>query len=275
MSAIHPTAVIHPKAEVDGSVEVGPYAIVDAEARIAAGCRIGPHCHIMGKTVLGADNRLHAGCVLGDEPQDLTYDGAATGLVIGKGNRFREHVTVHRGTREGSVTEIGDDNYFMANSHVAHNCRIGNRVILVNGVLLGGHVEVEDRAFLGGGAVVHQFCRIGTLAILRGLARISKDVPPYCMAVENNELVGLNSVGLKRAGFSAAQRSRLKETYATLFLGGFNMTQALADLEKSEMTAEMHHLVQFIRNSRRGTCVARKKPTDLGEAGGASRGVSE
>ncbi len=262
---IHPTAIIHPKTELDSSVKIGPYTVVDEGVKMAGGCRIGPHCHITGNTTLGADTIVHAGCVLGDSPQDLAYNGAATRLVIGKGNRFREHVTIHRGTREGTATEIGDGNYFMANSHVAHNCRIGNHVIVVNGVLLGGYVEIEDRAFLGGGAVVHQFCRVGTLAILRGLARISKDVPPYCMAVENNELVGLNSIGLKRSGMSAAQRSKLKEAYATLFLNRLNVTQALADLEKSDMTAEVHHLVQFIRNSKRGSCTARKKPTDLGE----------
>jgi len=137
--------------------------------------------------------------------------------------------------------------------------------VIVNAVLLGGYVEVEDRAFLGGGAVVHQFCRVGTLAMLRGLSRISKDVPPYCIAVENNELVGLNAVGLKRAGFSMRQRSRLKEAYATLFLGGLNTSQALDRLEKGKMTAEVHHMIKFIRNSKRGACAARKKPTDLGE----------
>ena len=265
MSYIHPSAVIDSKAEIAESVEIGPYTVIGAHVKIGAGCRIGPHCHLIGHTILGADNIVHAGCVLGDDPQDLAYQGVATRLVIGQRNRFREHVTAHRGTKEGSATEIGNDNYLMAHCHVAHNCRVGNHVILVNGVLLGGYVEVEDRAFLGGGAVVHQFCRVGTLAILRGLARISKDVPPYCMAVENNELVGLNSVGLKRAGFSLEQRAKLKEAYAILFLGGLNITQALANLEKDAMTPEVRHLMQFIRNSKRGTGAARKKPTDLGE----------
>ncbi len=264
MSVIHSTAIVNPKAKLDSSVEVGPYTVVEAGVQMGSGCRIGSHCHLIGNTVFGADNIVHTGCVLGDDPQDLAYKGVPTRLVIGKGNHFREHVTVHRGTKEGSATEIGDGNYFMAHCHVAHNCRIGNHVIMVNSVLLGGHVELEDRAFLGGGAVVHQFCRIGTLAILRGLARISKDVPPYCMAVENNELVGLNSIGLKRAGFSAVQRTKLKEAYSALFLSGLNITQALARLEKNTMTAEIHHLAEFIRNSKRGTCTARKKPTDLG-----------
>ena len=265
MSLIHPTAIIHPKAELAESVEVGPWSVVDGGVKISTGCRVGPHCYLTGDTTLGPDNILHAGCVLGDAPQDLAYKNAPTRLVIGNGNRFREHVTVHRGTREGTATEIGNDNYLMAHCHVAHNCRIGNHTIIVNAVLLGGYVEVEDRAFLGGGAVVHQFCRVGTLAMLRGLSRISKDVPPYCMAVENNELVGLNAIGLKRTGFSTEQRSRLKEAYATLFLSGLNTSQALESLAKGPATAEIHHLVEFIRNSKRGTCAARKKPTDLGE----------
>lgn len=266
MALIHPTAVVGSQAELDGTVQVGACTVIEDGVRLGPRCRIGPHCHLLGNTTLGADNVVHAGCVLGGDPQDLAYTGAVTRLAIGSGNRFREHVTVHRGTREGTATEIGDGNYFMAQSHVAHNCRIGNHVIMVNAVLLGGYVEVEDRAFLGGGAVVHQFCRVGTLAILRGLARISKDVPPYCMAVENNELVGLNSVGIKRAGFSVEQRNKLKDAYATLFLNGLNITQALASLEQNPLTPELDHLAGFIRSSKRGICAARKKPTDLGEA---------
>ncbi len=265
MSSIHPTAVLDSTARLHESVAVGPHTVVEPGVRIGAGCRIGPNCHLQSGTTMGEDNIVHAGCVLGGPPQDLSYKGAVTALVIGKGNHFREHVTVHRGTREGTATEIGNDNYFMVNAHVAHNCRIGDHVIMANAVLLGGYVDVEDRAFLGGGAVVHQFCRVGALAILRGLARISKDVPPYCMAVENNELVGLNSIGMKRAGFSAEQRTQLKQAYATLFLNGLNVTQALEALEKKPMPLEVQRLAQFIRDSKRGICAARKRPTDLGE----------
>jgi len=262
---IHPTAIIHFDAKIDSSAEIGPYAIIEQGVQVGARCKVGPHVHLLGKTELGEANVIHAGCVIGGSPQDLAYSGASTKLKIGKGNVFREHVTIHRGTKEGTSTEIGDGNYFMANSHVAHNCKLGSHIIVVNAVLLGGYVEVEDRAFLGGGAVVHQFCRIGTLSILRGLSRISKDVPPYCMAVENNELVGLNAVGLKRVGLSLEQRSKLKEAYATLFTNGLNTTQALQKLEKDEMSLEVSHLVRFIRHSKRGSCASRKKPTDLGE----------
>lgn len=267
MSHIHPTAVIDPKAEIAELVEIGPYTVVDGQVKIGKGCKIGPHCHLIGDTTLGEHTILHAGCVVGDTPQDLAYKGAPTRVVIGKHNRIREHVTIHRGTKEGTATTIGDHNYLMAHCHVAHNCQIGSRTIIVNGVLLGGWVLVEDGALLGGGAVVHQFCRVGTLVILRGLARISKDVPPYCMAVENNELVGLNSVGLKRAGFSLEQRTQLKEAYRSLFSRGLNISQALGHLDKATKSAEVHHLVEFIRASKRGICMARKKPTDLGENG--------
>jgi UDP-N-acetylglucosamine acyltransferase len=264
-SHIHPTAIIDPKAEIAEGVEIGPYAVVDAHVKIGKGCKIGPHCHLTGDTTLGEHNNLHAGCVVGDMPQDTSYRGAPTRVIIGQHNRIREHVTIHRGTKEGTTTVIGDHNYLMAHCHVAHNCQIANRTIVVNGVLLGGWVHVEDGAFLGGGAVVHQYCRVGTLVILRGLARISKDVPPYCMAVENNELVGLNVVGLKRAGLSLEQRSRLKEAYASLFSSGLNISQALDQLDRESKSAEVHHLVEFIRASKRGICNARKKPTDLGE----------
>jgi UDP-N-acetylglucosamine acyltransferase len=265
MSQIHSTAVIHPTAVLDSSVSVGPYSVIEAEVRIGKGSRIGPHCHILERTVLGSDNVVHAGCVLGDAPQDLSYKGAATRLVIGDRNIIREHITMHRGTKDGTETVVGNDGFFMANCHVAHNCRIGNHVIVVNGVLLGGYVEVEDRAFIGGGAVVHQYCRIGGLSIIRGLSRISKDVPPYCMTVENNELSGLNSVGLKRAGFSLQTRSSLKEAYRVLFHGKLNRAQAIESLEKNELVPEVSHLVNFIKNSKRGTSTARKSPTDLGE----------
>lgn len=261
MPNIHPTAVVAPGAELHDTAVIGPHAVIEDRVVLGAGCRIGPHCHLLGDTSLGEDNRLHAGVVLGDIPQDLSWRDAPAGLRIGRGNTFREHVTIHRGARENTFTEIGDDNYFMAHCHVGHNSRVGNHAILANAVLLGGYVEIQDRAFLGGGAVVHQFCRIGALAILRGLARISKDVPPCCMAVENNELVGLNAIGMKRAGFSAEQRNALKKAYVALFLSNRNLSQALAAMETEPRTPDVERLLQFIRDSHRGVCRARKRPT--------------
>ena len=261
MASIHPTAIIDSRAEIHETARIGPFTVIEEGVVVGPRCRIGPHCHLIGETVLAEDNRLHAGVVLGDSPQDLSYRDAPTGLRVGRGNTFREHVTVHRGAKEGTFTEIGDDNYLMANCHVPHNCRIGNHVIIANGVLMGGYAEIEDHAFLGGGAVVHQFCRVGTLAILRGLARISKDVPPYCMAVENNELVGLNTIGMKRAGFSVEQRTALKKAYAALFLSDQNLSQAMESLEQAPQTAEVGQLVRFLHESRRGSCRARHKPS--------------
>ncbi len=262
---IHPTAVIHPSAQLGADVRVGPYTVIDEHVRIGTRCVIGPHCHLTGHTTLGEENEVHAGCVLGGTPQDLAYRGAVSHLTLGHRNKIREHVTIHRGTTEGSATIIGDDNFLMAHCHVGHNCTLGNHVIVVNGVLLGGYVEVQDRAFLGGGAVVHQHCRIGTLAMIRGLSRISKDVPPFCMAVENNELVGLNAVGLKRSGFAPDQRSNLKGAYSILFMQGLNLTQGIEAVQKKALTSEVHLLLDFIQKSKRGIGRPRSKPTDLGE----------
>ncbi len=257
--------MIHHEAEVHETAMVGPYSVIDEGVRVGAGCRIGPHCHLTGNMTIGEENDIHAGCVLGDAPQDLSYKNAQTFLVIGNRNRIREHVTIHRGTAEGSETRIGDHNFLMAHCHVGHNCLLGNHVILANAVLLGGHVEIEDFAFVGGGAVVHQHCRIGTRSMIRGLSRISKDVAPYCMTVENNELVGLNSVGLKRSDISLEHRSKLKAAYATLFHGGLNLSQGMKQLRENELIYEVNHLLDFIQKSKRGIGFPRKKPTDLGE----------
>jgi UDP-N-acetylglucosamine acyltransferase len=264
MPAIHPTAVVHPEAEIDSSVDIGPYTVIDEGVTIGPETKIGPHCYITGRTTIGKKNRIHAGCILGDEPQDLAYSGVPTSLVIGDSNIIREHVTIHRGTKEGTSTVLGNENFLLANCHVAHNCQVGNQVIIVNAVLLGGYVEVQDRAFLGGGAVVHQFCRVGELSILRGLARISKDVPPFCMAVENNELVGLNLVGLRRAHLGVEQRDQLKSAYKKIFHSGLNVTQALGEV-KGIASGEVQRLVEFIETSKRGICTARHQPTELGE----------
>ena len=163
---IHPTAIIHPKARVDSSVRVGPYAIIDEGVQIGAGCIIGPHVYLTGQTVIGEKNQFFACCVIGEAPQDLKYSGEPTGVRIGSRNVFREHVTVHRANKPGEETILGSGNFLMANSHAAHNCRLGNSVILANGAALGGYVRVDDGAFISGNSVVHQFCRIGTLAMM-------------------------------------------------------------------------------------------------------------
>lgn len=251
---IHPTAVIHPKAQIDPSAEIKPYAVIDEHVSLGANCGVGPHVYLTGHTVIGSGNIFHAGCVIGDAPQDLKYKGEPTRLRIGDNNVFREHVTVHRSARIAEETLIGSNNFLMANCHVGHNCILGNHIILANGALLGGQVEVADRAFLSGNCLVHQFVRIGTLALMQGGAAISKDLPPFTIARGDNGICGLNIVGLRRAEFSAEQRLELKKLYRALFRSGKNLADAMAEA-KMEFTSEPARAVlDFISQSKRGVC---------------------
>ena len=251
---IHPTAIIHPKAKLNATVQVGPFAVIDEGVELGANCVVGPHVCLTGLTTIGAGNRFHAGCVIGDAPQDLKYKGEPTRLRIGDQNVFREHVTIHRSTKPDSETFVGSHNFFMANSHVAHNCAIGDHVILANGALLGGHAVVQDRAFISGNGLVHQFTRVGTLALMQGGAAISKDLPPYCVALRDNEMCGLNVIGLRRAGFSAEERLELKRLYHLLFRGGKNLREALAEARKNFNSAPAKVLLDFIAEAKRGVC---------------------
>lgn len=251
---IHPTAVIHPRATLHPSVQVGPFVVIDEGVEIGPECVIGPHVYITGVTTIGAQNRFHAGCVIGDAPQDLKYDGTPTGLRIGDNNVFREHFTAHRSTKPGEETIIGSDNFIMQHSHVAHNCIVGNHVILGGGALLAGHAVVEDRVFISGNCLVHQFTRIGTLAMMQGGAAASKDLPPFTTALHQNEICGLNIVGLRRAGFDAAQRLELKQAYHTFFRSGKNLTTALAEAKRRYTAGPARTLVEFIAAAKRGVC---------------------
>ncbi len=251
---IHPTAVIHPKAKLDLSVEVGPFVVIDGDVTLGPDCRVGPHVHLTGVTAIGAHNVFHAGCVIGDAPQDLKYTGEPTRLCIGDHNVFREHVTVHRSNKLAEDTVIGSRGFFMAHCHVGHNSRVGDHVILANGALLGGHVTVEDRAFISGNCLVHQFTRVGTLALMQGGSAISKDLPPFTVARGDNGICGLNVVGLRRAGFTAAQRLELKQLYRRLFRDAGNFRAALA-AARDEFTSEPARvLLDFLAASRRGVC---------------------
>jgi UDP-N-acetylglucosamine acyltransferase len=251
---IHPTAIIHPKAKLAPSVEIGPYAVIDEGIEVGAKCVIGPHVYLTGLTTIGARNHFHAGCVIGDAPQDLKYNGEPTRLRIGDDNVFREHFTVHRSNKVAEETVIGSNNFFMAHSHVAHNCVVGNRVIMANGALLGGHVTIQDRAFLSGNCLVHQFCRVGTLAIMQGGSAISTDLPPFTVALRDNEICGLNLVGLRRAGFTAEQRLELKRLYHALFRSGQNLREALAGARKDFPSPAATVLLDFLAASKRGVC---------------------
>jgi UDP-N-acetylglucosamine acyltransferase len=259
---IHPTAIIHPKAKLHATVQVGPFAVVDAGVDLGANCVVGPHVYLTGETKIGIANRFHAGCVIGDAPQDLKYKNEPTRLRIGDQNVFREHVTVHRSTKPDTETVVGSQNFFMANSHVAHNCAVGNHVILANGAMLGGHAVVQDRAFISGNCLVHQFVRVGTLALMQGGAAISQDLPPFTMVQRVNELCGLNAVGLRRAGFTAENRLELKRLYHLLFRGGKNLREALVEARENFTSAPSKVLLDFIAEAKRGVC------SDSGRAAG-------
>jgi len=256
-SMIHPTAIVHPQAKLDPTVRVGPYAVIDEGVELGARCVVGPHVYLTGLTAVGAHNLFHAGCVIGDAPQDMKYQGEPTRLRIGDHNVFHEHVTIHRSTKTDEETVVGSHNFLMANCHIGHNSRLGDHIIIANGVLLGGYVMVQDRAFLSGNCLVHQFCRVGTLALMQGGSAISKDLPSFTIARGDNGLCGLNVVGLRRAGFTAAQRLELKRLYHALFRTGKNLRAALeaAQSEFTSPTAKI--LLDFITQARRGVCVDR------------------
>jgi UDP-N-acetylglucosamine acyltransferase len=264
---IHSSAVVHPRAQLDPTVTVGPYAVIDENVIIGAHCIVGPHVYLTGLTSIGAHNEFHAGCVIGDAPQDLKYKNAPTRLRIGDHNMFREHFTAHRSNSSGEDTLIGSHNFLMAHSHVAHNCRLGDHIILANGALLAGHVTVHDRAFISGNCIVHQFCRLGTLSLMQGGAAISKDLPPYTVARNGpNTLCGLNSVGLRRAGLTAQERAELKRLYHVLFASGMTLREALAQARATFDGAAAKMLLEFVAQSKRGVCTARGQAPDPGNA---------
>ena len=258
--SIHPTAIIDPSAELHPSVTVGPHTVIDAGVTLGEGCRIGPQVHLTGQTILGKDNTVHAGAVIGDAPQDLKYDGAATRLRVGDGNTFREHVTIHRANSADEDTVIGSHNYFMAASHVGHNSVVGDHNILANAAVLGGHVEVGDRTFISAYCGVHQFVRVGSLAMMQGHAGASKDVPPFTMVSAGlNKLCGLNTVGLRRAGMTPEERAELKQCYQRVFLGAENIGQAVAGALGESPGGPAREFLEFIAASKRGVCVHGKR----------------
>jgi UDP-N-acetylglucosamine acyltransferase len=251
---IHPTAVIHPKAKLDSTVGVGPNAVIDEGVELGAHCIVGPHVYLTGLTIAGAHNRFHAGCVIGDAPVDLKYKGEPTRLRIGDYNIFREHVTVNCSNTPEEDTIIGSHNFLTPHCHVGHNTRIGDHVILGGGAMLAGHVVVEDSAFISGNCLVHQFCRVGTLAMMQGGAAISKDLPPFTVASGMNGICGLNIVGLRRAGFKSEERLELKRLYHALFRAGQNLRAAVADAQTKFTGAGARTLLDFVAATKRGVC---------------------
>ncbi len=248
-------AVVSKDADIAQDVEVGPYAIVEDGVKIGPRVKIWPHAYICNGTEIGEDTQVHMGAILGHLPQDLAYQNGKTYLKIGKRNIIREHVTIHRGTKDGSCTLIGDDNYFMAASHAGHNCEIGNKVAVSNGALLAGYVKIEDGSFVSGNVVVHQFCRIGALAMIGGFTGVNKDVPPYMLVRGPSIIRSVNLVGLRRAGFPKEVIASIKEAFRLIYRSDLNITQALEAIEKlSPSSKELQRLVTFIKESKRGIC---------------------
>lgn len=250
--AIHPTAIVHPTAKIDPSVEIGPYAVIGEDTIIGSSCTVGPHA-IVEFTHMGKNNRIMGGAFVGVPPQDLKYAGEKTRLVMGDNNTVRETATLNRGTTATGETRIGDNCLFMAYSHVAHDCRVGNHVILVNSVALAGHVEIGDYAVLGGLSAVHQFARIGSFVMVSGCTGVGKDVPPFCTAQgDRATLRGLNVVGLRRSGLPRETIAAIREAYKVLFLRGLTQAAALAELRRGNPPKEVLAMAAFIESSKRG-----------------------
>jgi UDP-N-acetylglucosamine acyltransferase len=246
---------VHPKAALAEGVAVGPYSVIGEHVSVGPRTRIGAHCVLEGYTGIGADNEIFTGAVIGSPPQDLKYRGEKSELSIGDRNKIREYVTINPGTAGGGgVTVIGSDCLLMAYAHVAHDCRIGDQVIIANSAALAGHIVVEDRAVIGGLVGIHQFVRIGTLAIVGGCSRVVQDVPPYAMCVGYPVVVhGLNHEGLKRAGVSSDVKRQLHRAFKVLFHSKLSMSHAVTQLaQDADHGPEVQHLLAFIRASKRG-----------------------
>ena len=249
---VHPGSVVGEEVQLAAGVEIGPFCLLQGKIRIGSGTRLISHVAIFGDTEIGEANVVHPNVVIGDEPQDIAYTGGPRKVRIGHRNVFREGTTIHRGSERGEVTVIGDDNFFMQNSHVAHDCRIGNSTIIAGGALLAGWVEVGDRALVSGNCVVHQYTRIGRLAMMRGLSRTSRDIPPFCIMDGTHTLRGINAIGLRRIGLKAAQIRALREVFLALFGKRQNLKLALDRIASGKLTLEAQEMVDFIRASKRG-----------------------
>jgi UDP-N-acetylglucosamine acyltransferase len=257
---IHPLAIVSPEARISSQVTIGPFAVIEADVVIEEGCRIAAHAVIKDGTRLGPHNEVGEAAILGGHPQHVNKPEKLGCLVIGTGNIIREHATLHRSMKPEGATVVGDHNLLMVAAHVAHDCRVGNHVVLVNNVLLAGHVTVEDRAIVSGGVGVHQFCRVGALAMIAGLARVVQDVPPYVLIDGNGCVVGLNLVGLRRNGFTTEQVAELKRAYRLIYRRGMKWTEIL-DTLKTEFTAgPATAFHQFLSSGKRGFVQERRMP---------------
>lgn len=250
---IDPTAIVDRRAEIDPTADIGAYAIIDGVVRIGAGTRVYPHAYLTGWTEIGPNCEVHPNAVIGHAPQDLAYRGEESYCQIGEGTIMREGVSIHRGTAPGSATVVGKRCFLMANSHIGHNCQVGDDVKMANGALLAGHVHVGDGAFLSGNTAIHQFCRVGDLVMVRGGIAVSMDVPPYFTVGLSGLCAGINIVGLRRAGFTPEQRREVQQAFRTLYRSGMTFRKALDELAETVKTDAGRKIVEFLRApSKRG-----------------------
>jgi UDP-N-acetylglucosamine acyltransferase len=258
MSQIHPTAIVEDGATLDPSARVGPFSIVESGAVIGAGCTIESHVRIYGQTRMGRDNVVCSGATIGSVPQDLGYaPERAKPLVIGDGNHFKEYVNISHGIKEDHGTVIGDGNYLMTMSHIGHDCVLGDNNIFAPSAVVGGHVQIGNRAFLSGQVAVHQFCRIGDYAMVGGVSGVRQDVPPFAMVNgQYARFVGINLVGLRRAGFDQAQRAAIKKAYRLLLQSGLRLPDALSQVAATDAGAEVAQIIHFFESSERGVVSA-------------------
>ncbi|MGC8624254.1 MAG: acyl-ACP--UDP-N-acetylglucosamine O-acyltransferase [Phycisphaerae bacterium] len=258
-SLIHPTAIIDPQARIDPTVRIGAYSVIEGPVTIGPDCGIASQVKLIGPLEMGRGNSVHSLAVLGDAPQDLKYHDQPSRLIIGENNIFREHVTVHRGT--GGDTIIGSNGFFMVGSHIGHNCRVGDGVTLVNSAVLGGHVQVFDRAIIGGLCAVHQFCRVGRLAMISNNSAHNVDIPPFCIAMDINMVTQLNAVGLRRSGIARDNINAIRQMFKILFRDnrGLSLNKNITLLPPDlQAVPEVREFTDFVVNSKRG--IARFKP---------------
>jgi UDP-N-acetylglucosamine acyltransferase len=252
---VAPTARVHPEAVVGSHCKIGEFCVVEADVVIGARCLLEPYVYVKRWTTMGDDNEISAGTVLGTDPLDKAFTGERSYLFLGERNKIREHYTISRGTKPESETRIGNGNYIMTSGHIAHNCTLGSDIVVASCALVAGYVEIESQAFISGGVVIHQYSRIGRLAMVGGNTRVNSDLPPYFLYSDFNVAAkGLNAVGLKRAGFSLEEVRRLKTAYRILYRSGLKLEDALTRIETEVPSEHTRHVVGFIRGSKRGIC---------------------
>jgi UDP-N-acetylglucosamine acyltransferase len=264
---IHPAALVDSDAQIGADIEIGPFSVVGPGAVVGNNTIVQSHVVIEGNVAIGTGNFIGHGAIIGTPPQDLSFSpDRKTKVEIGNDNVIREYCTIHRGSPDGSVTKIGDNNFLMAGAHVGHNCLIGNNVVIANNCLLAGHVRVDDQAFLGGGSTFHQHMHVGRMVMVQGSSAFGKDLPPFVIAAERNCVFGVNVVGLRRAGFSAREREEIKTAFKLVYLGGLNTAQALEKAATMKFGAPAREFLDFVANAKkRGIC-----PLKHGASGGMS-----